>query len=167
MSQAKVFPRKVYGRITGRPMNFSFVDDMVAGSARPMSKKEVDWIRQRGIKAILSLTENPIDPTWVEGLDYKSISMVDHSTPSLEQLHAAVDYLISQTKMNRPVLVHCLAGKGRTGCVLASYLMVKDGCSAQDSIARLRAMRPGSVERKQVSVVEEFSESLKKKDGRS
>jgi protein tyrosine/serine phosphatase len=167
MSQTKVFPRKVYGRITGRPMNFSFVDDMVAGSARPMSKKEVNWIRRKGIKAILSLTESPIDSTWVEGLNYKSISMVDHSIPSLEQLHEAVDYVISQTKMDRPVLVHCLAGKGRTGCVLASYLMVKDGHSAQDSIAKLRAMRPGSVERKQVAVVEAFSESLKKKGGQT
>lgn len=167
MSQTKVFPRKVYGRITGHPMNFSFVDDMVAGSARPMSKKEVDWIRRKGIKAILSLTETPIDSTWVEGLDYKSISIVDHSIPSLEQLHDAVDYLISQTKMNRPVLVHCLAGKGRTGCVLASYLMLKDGYSAQESITQLRTMRPGSVERKQVAVVEEFSESLKKKAGRT
>ncbi len=54
------------------------------------------------------------------------------------------------------VAVHCAAGLGRTGVVLACYLIDK-GLNATNAIARIRRLRPGSIETEdQEKAVEEF-----------
>ena len=43
------------------------------------------------------------------------------------------------------VAIHCAAGLGRTGTVLAAYFVAK-GLSAREAVERVRQLRPGSVE---------------------
>jgi atypical dual specificity phosphatase len=43
-------------------------------------------------------------------------------------------------------MVHCAAGRGRTGLILASYLVKKEGLGARQSIDKIRSIRPGSVQ---------------------
>ena len=146
-------------------MNFSFVDEYASGSACPMSKREVDWFsKKKGIKALLSLTESPINAEWAQSLVYKHVPIKDHSVPTLDELRTSVDFLISQTKMKHEVVVHCTAGKGRTGTVLAAYMCEKYGLTAKESIEQIRLKRRGSVERSQVTIVETFCRSLTMKD---
>jgi protein tyrosine phosphatase len=153
--------RRIYGLLTGKPMNFSFVDEYASGSACPMSKREVDWFsKKKGIKAMLSLTESPICADWLDNLVYLHVPIKDHSIPTLEQLGESANFLISQTKLKQRVVVHCTAGNGRTGTVLAAYICEKYGLTSQGSIEQLRLKRPGSVERSQVSFVETFCQSL-------
>ena len=146
--------------LSGRPANFSFVDEYASGSALPSSKREVDWIIKSGVSAILSLTEFPLNSSWVEGLEYMHVPMRDHAIPTLDQLSQAVTFLVTQTVRKNKVLVHCLAGKGRTGTVLAAYLCQRYNLAPADAIASLRLKRPGSVERKQVPVVDDFCRRL-------
>jgi atypical dual specificity phosphatase len=44
------------------------------------------------------------------------------------------------------VAVHCFAGMGRTGMLLAAYLVSCGGLSGDDAIKRIRELRPGSIE---------------------
>ena len=63
------------------------------------------------------------------------------------------------------VAVHCAAGLGRTGTVLAAWF-VTQGLSAQNAIARVRRLRPGSVEtEEQERAVEEFAKAFGGKSG--
>ncbi len=93
--------RKFYGLVFGRPMNVSFVDDYVCGFARPMSKKELDWlVTEKGVKAILSLTETPLPPEWLGQLeDYKQISVKNHTAPTISQLTDSVDFITRNVEL--------------------------------------------------------------------
>lgn len=49
----------------------------------------------------------------------------------------------------QPVAVHCRAGYGRTGTMLACYLVAVEGYSAVDAIAETRRRRSWSIETEQ------------------
>lgn len=42
--------------------------------------------------------------------------------------------------------MHCTLGFGRTGTMLACYLVKERGLCAGDAIAEIRRLRPGSIE---------------------
>ena len=61
-----------------------------------------------------------------------------------------------------PVGVHCTAGLGRSGTMGAAYL-VANGASAEEAIAIIRSLRPGSVETDtQEEAIRRFEESLRR-----
>ena len=157
--------RWLYGRIRGHPMNFSFIDEKVAGSASPMQKKEVDWMKNwEGMGAILSVREDPLPASWIGDVQYLDVPVRNHESPTLEELGRCVSFISEQEKNKRKTVVHCAAGKGRTGAVLAAYLCYSKGLIADDAIKEIRAKRPGSIERKQEEVIREYSEHLRKAD---
>lgn len=140
--------RRVHGKIFGRPHNFSWViDGLLAGSARPMSMQEMDWVKKVGIKSIVSVIEEPLPDEWLDGIiNYLHIPTLDYTAPDLEDMDRAVEFINSSIRDGKPVMVHCAAGKGRTGTVLAAYLIKYKGLSAVESINMIRSMRPGSIQ---------------------
>jgi len=124
------------------PFNFSWIEiDRVAGMARPRPD-DASWLIDQGITALLSLTTRTVT---VDGLDVFSIPVQDMTAPTLDQLHLAVAVIGRIVSAGGAVAVHCAAGMGRTGTILAAYLIAK-GLNASEAIARVRALRPGSIE---------------------
>ena len=149
--------------MTDKPTFFSWVEERrIAASGRPYSKEQVDWIRANGVTAILSLTEEPLPEDWTRGLEVRHISMEDHAPPELSKLWEAADEIEYSVAEGRVVLVHCLAGKGRTGCALAAFMILHHGRTAQEAIDALRKIRPGSVEAPQLERVLEFERQVLK-----
>jgi atypical dual specificity phosphatase len=148
---------------SGRPINFSLIDDLVCASARPFSEWQILWLHKQGVKAILSLTMDSLREDWLVDLEYCHVPIEDHAIPTTDQVERSVNFLMSNVEKNQRVLVHCTAGKGRTGTVLAAYMCRKYGLSPSDAIEALRSKRPGSVELAQRKAVEAYFETLQGK----
>jgi len=147
-----------------KPTYFSWViEGKLAASGMPSSAAQVRWLEKNGIASILTLTESPLPDSWFEGTNLRSmhISMADHAPPDPEKLRAAADNIDLQLRKGRPVLVHCLAGVGRTGCTIAAYMIVYQGKDAKGAIESLRKLRPRSVESAQESAVYGFEKFIK------
>jgi atypical dual specificity phosphatase len=149
--------RRIRANLTDEPTFFSWVrEGRVAASGRPYSKRQVEWLKNSGVTAILSLTEEPLPAEWTQGVEVRHIPMKDHAPVSHSDMLLGAEYISSALSEGKVVLVHCLAGKGRTGCILAAYLIVSEGKTARQAVDELRAVRPGSVERPQEQRVLEF-----------
>lgn len=131
------------------PRNFSWlIQNEIAGMARPLSLvADLEFLKDNGIEAIVSLTEIPLHKTLVDefGFEYKHIPVVDLTSPTLEQVEEFVTFVNSLRGVRKKIVVHCDAGIGRTGTMLACYLVSK-GYTARNAISEVRIRRPGSIE---------------------
>ncbi|HEV3117666.1 MAG TPA: dual specificity protein phosphatase family protein [Gemmataceae bacterium] len=147
------------------PHGFSWIEKpLLAGLAQPESEEDLDWLRKNGIDVLLSLTEEPIPRAWVNnaGLLLVHEPLVDMEAPVQEQLERCVATIDRAVGNNMGVAVHCGAGLGRTGVVLAAYL-IRKGASAREAITRIRKLRPGSIETsEQADAVVEYGRQLKR-----
>lgn len=94
------------------------------------------------------------------GIYYYNYGWVDMSIPSLErmiQIVHVIQFHISER--GQKVAVHCHAGYGRTGIVIACYYIYCWGMQPEQAIQSVRNRRPGSVQtNRQVKFVHMFYE---------
>jgi atypical dual specificity phosphatase len=146
--------RKFHGRILDRPTNFSWiVPGKLAGSGLPSSYDHLFWLVKNNVKTIVTVREIPLPNAWIEKvrslnftLDSYFLKTDDYNSPSVDELCEVVDYVDNQINNGKPVVVHCAAGKGRTGTVLAAYIIKKDGLDVYEAIKKIRSLRPGSIQ---------------------
>ncbi len=155
----------------GAILNFSFIiPDSVAGMARPgltgPLTDDLAFLSRQGIKAILSLSETPLEADSVRGngFSYLHVPVADFTAPTIEKVEKCVDFIERMVSIeDRPVVVHCGAGCGRTGTILACY-WVSRGLSADEAVERVRSARPCSIETEsQRALIYQYEEHLKYK----
>ncbi len=149
------------------PANFSFlIPCKLAGSAEPGRwsdlRSDLSGLQRQGIGAVVTLTEYRLDLDVLNDLDmrYLHLPIEDFTAPALAQIREFVAFVDACLEEGRGVLVHCGAGVGRTGTMLACYL-VSRGASASQALGQVRAARPGSVETgEQERAVRDYHKSL-------
>jgi atypical dual specificity phosphatase len=143
-----------------QPAGFTWIEKpLLAALAMPESADDLIWLRCHGIEVLLSLTEDPPRRDWVEdaGLLLFHVPVEDMEAPTQEQLNRCISAIDRAHERSMGVAVHCTAGLGRTGVILACHLVAR-GLKAREAIARVRRLRPGSVETpEQTEAVEEFA----------
>jgi atypical dual specificity phosphatase len=142
-----------------QPPGFTWIEKpLLAALARPEGVEDLDWLRKQGLELLLSLTEDPPRRDWINsaGLMLIHEPMMDMAAPDQEQLERCVSVIRKAHERKMGLAVHCAAGLGRTGVVLACYFIDK-GLTAANAIARVRRLRPGSIEtEEQEKAIEEF-----------
>ncbi len=135
-----------------QPRNFSWLEEgRVAGMARPRTgagaEQDAAFLKGAGVQLLVSLTEALPDqaPFHAAGITSRHIPIKDFTAPSIGQLGEFVSATKEVLAKGGAVTVHCAAGQGRTGTFLAAWL-VANGQTAEAAIARVRVLRPGSIE---------------------
>ena len=139
--------------------NFSWLfENKLAAMAYPESEDAFTLLYEIGIRAILNLSELsfPFETPAKNGMLIRHIPVPDFTAPTLQQVEEAITMISSCLEQHTPIAVHCIAGLGRTGTILACYL-VATKMPANDAITLIREWRPGSIETiEQEAVVYEY-----------
>jgi atypical dual specificity phosphatase len=126
----------------------------------PRREDALLWLSRQGISVLVNLHERPHNPLSIarHNLTEVHLPVRDFTPPSPEQLERGVDAIAGALAEGKRVAVHCRAGLGRTGTLLACYL-VNSGFSPEEAINRVREARPGSIEtHSQVAAVWAYAE---------
>ncbi len=129
-------------------LNFSYlIPGVLAGSSMPRGRKDLKRLVNEGIQVLITAMEHSLNEDLVKevGLEYHYFPVLPYGTPSLQHINDFVDLVNTNRVKNRPVAVHCYMGWGRTGTLLASYL-ISERMSADEAIDKVREKRPGSIE---------------------
>ena len=120
-----------------------WIDDKLA--IAPMPSEDLMVELAETFKAVVVLVEDwELDydlETWNKfDVRVKHLPIPDFGAPSLDELQGLINWIKKETEDENAVLVHCVAGIGRSGMVAAAYLISK-GFDVDEAIQHVRARR--------------------------
>mgnify|MGYP005832325739 CR=1 FL=1 len=143
--------------------NFSWVvDKFLAASEYPDDEKKLKFLKSQGIISIVTLSEKKIDDNLLSKYKFRNLYLPikDFDIPKLSDVLKFLRWMRLMEKWKVPTLVHCDAGIGRTGTMLAIYFISK-GKSAKESLELIKEKRGYKVESlKQESFLYDIAEIL-------
>ncbi|BAK54337.1 protein-tyrosine phosphatase family protein [Sulfurisphaera tokodaii] len=127
---------------------------IIGGSPIPYTEDELDEWKREGVKRILILPEEwEIEEAWgsmdyyfsllrEKGFEFLHEPIPDGYAPTFDQFLRIYEWL----KKGYANLVHCVGGIGRTGTIIAGYLMFEEDLDSGEAIEEVRNYRPGAVQ---------------------
>jgi len=150
----------------GLPSHFHWVRPGLAGMGRPGLLRDIELdltaLASVGIELLVSLTESrpPVDLIRAHGIESRHFPICDMGIPSLHRTATLCAEVHGALTRGGRVALHCDAGLGRTGTMLASFL-VWSGSSAAGAIEEVRGEIRGALQTAaQLSFVERFADML-------
>jgi hypothetical protein len=155
------------GVLAGMPMPFLHPDRrMAGGGALSAFDDELLALHAAGVRAVVSLLNIPSDASVYKsaGFSFLCLPIPDGAAPTFEQADEFVHFVMQQRAAQRPIVVHCEAGLGRTGTILAAYL-VTEGEIARAAIARVRAVEKVAIETtQQIRFLDQYEARIRRTD---
>ena len=106
---------------------------------------DVEQLHDLNVNAILDVTAEFDGLDWTatsEELAYLNVPVLDHQSPSEEDLIRAVNWIDNHRRAKRGVVVHCALGRGRSVLVMAAYLLrVNPQMSVRQAISSIQDVR--------------------------
>lgn len=127
-------------------MDFRWVvADELAGASLPglwaPLQDDLGRLRKRGVGVIVTLTQDPLPPEAAEeGFRLIHFPIVDMGVPTPRAMRELCLEIEGHVAKGRSAVVHCRAGLGRTGTVLASMLISR-GASAEEALRSVRIVQ--------------------------
>ena len=126
------------------PSGFAWlVPGQLAGTPLPGVVHDMDLdlmaLKRMGITLLITLTERdlPQEPLRRHGLSNLHLPIYDREPPTVAQMQMLLRRMEMLLAQGHVMAVHCLAGIGRTGTVLAAWL-VREGLTAPEALRRVR-----------------------------
>jgi len=132
------------------------------GGALTAYDDELVLLHSAGVRAVVSLLNIPTDKTIYEeaGFNFICLPVANGGAPTMDQANQFVRFVEEQRSRQNPVAVHCEAGIGRTGTMLAVYLISR-GQTAAQAIRSIRTIQPSAIETpRQVWFLEEYARRM-------
>ena len=130
----------------GAPHGFAWLEPgRLAGTPLPGVVNDVDHdlaaLKRMGVSCLITLTERDLqqDALKRHGLTNLHLPVRDHEAPSLGQIQMLLKRMETLMAQGEVLAVHCLAGRGRTGTVLAAW-WIREGLTAQEALRRVRLL---------------------------
>jgi atypical dual specificity phosphatase len=138
-------------RSQGVAYRFTWIlPNLLAGMACPGQFADLGldlaYLAKQGIRHIVTLTEDPLPLPHNSFFTAHHFPIRDFGAPQVSQVESFCEIVDEAERRHEGVMVHCLAGIGRTGTFLAAYLMWRSGWLAPAAIAFLREIRPEYVQ---------------------
>lgn len=152
------------------PRGFTWiVPGRLAGTPMPGAVLDIDYdlqaLRRVGISCLITLTEKdlPQDALARNGLTNLHLPIRDREPPTIAQTSMLLMRMEGLMRRGEVLAAHCLAGIGRTGTVLAAWL-IREGLTAQEALRRVRRIDPKFVQsREQEEFLQQYEDSILKK----
>jgi atypical dual specificity phosphatase len=151
----------------GRAFDWLIPDQLAACVDPVAGQQAAEELRSGNVTLLVNLYERPDPPELLDALGAETLHLPVHNSdaPSQAQLDRGVQAITEALRQGKKVAVHCGAGLGRSGTLLAAFL-VSEGSDADEAIARVRAARPGSVETlEQENAVREYQRRVRSQRG--
>jgi atypical dual specificity phosphatase len=126
----------------GRPPEHYWLEvDRLMGGEWPVP--HFDWLASKGISVLVNLTER----TYLDDrFQIHRIPVGEGSAPDVEQIRQFCNLVERALDTGQRLYVHCVAGCGRTGTMMACYLVYRHRLDPLEALRRVREARPCSVE---------------------
>jgi ABC-type Mn2+/Zn2+ transport system ATPase subunit len=143
------------------------LEDRLAGTCKPGLTRDIEddlgSMALAGITEIVSLTEEPppVERLRSFGFASRHFPIPDMGVPALGPAITLCRQIERAVSGGERIAVHCAAGLGRTGTILASVLLLGEAVDAADAIRRVRLVEPRMIQnRAQEHFVERVAEAL-------
>ena len=152
------------------PRGFTWVvPGKLAGTPMPGAVFDIDYdlaaLKAVGVTCLITLTEGDLaqEPLARHGLKNLHLPIRDREPPTVPQITMLLIRMEALLKKGEVLAVHCLAGIGRTGTILAAWL-VSNGLTAQEALRRVRRIEPKFVQTtEQEEFLQQFEDALLRK----
>lgn len=125
----------------GVPEHYWLIAGAIMGGEWP--GRHLDWLEYQGVSVIINLTERPYRDARFR---IHRIPIPEGMGPDPAQIRRFCRLMRHALADDQRVYVHCRAGCGRTGAMLAAYLVYRERIDADAAITRVRALRSCSIE---------------------
>jgi len=128
---------------------YNAIDQKVVLGALPFRSMTTELVEQVGVRSVISMNEDyelrPFSPcaeTWRRsGVRFLQLATTDiFEAPTQAKLRRGVAFI--REEREGCVYVHCKAGRTRSACLVACYLMQEYGMSPEEAVADIASKRP-------------------------
>ena len=149
-------------------LNFSWIiDGEISGHSAPLTEDNLLFLKNKGVRALVRMVEKhraQVTPTQIENYGFMDLHepVIDFTAPTQYQIDKIVTFINESISNGIAVGVSCGAGIGRTGTILACYLVSKSYTSEQ-AIEEVKRRRGAEIEtEEQKKAVRTYAMRLRK-----